>query len=288
MTAMDIFLRVWYIIILGLPIAYLIYKSNRGQEVMGWSPEKQMLIAEGLIYLLTMYLIQTYVFKDTLFFIISAPVWLVLFSVLIYFLLSSNDIYVLESTIQNELFYNLGKVEKLYSPETRQRLLVMDRGIYDCKTHVGDSHYTLWAGSPRIKFTDYYDDKEGIFFHPEVPELHNISFYNQRAFWLQLKEDLPKVMRDNVKYTWLSDYKLAHEQRVTEDNFRLLLKNLKDQYKHEPFHLGHDIEEIFERLRKEKLSGPRQSEEAPVSIEQAKAKTPEPAQAPAQTKQEGA
>jgi hypothetical protein len=284
MSVNEIFLHIWYIVLLGIPIAYLVYKSNRNQEVMGWSPDKQIMIAEALIYMLVLYLIQTYIFPNTYFFIISAPIWIVLFSVLIYFLLSSNDIYVLESTIQTEHFYNLGLVQELYAPETRQRLLVMDREIYDCKAHVGDSHYTLWAGSPRIKFTDYFDDKNGVFYHPEVPELHNISFYIAKSFWLQLKEDIPGVMRTNVSLTWLSDYKLAHEQRVVQDNFRLMLKNLKDQYKHEPFHLGHDIEEIYERLRKEKLSAPRESEETPESLEAKEVKAPEPVQA--QTKQE--
>lgn len=241
---------------------------------MNMSPEKLIAITEALIYILVLYLVQVYVFKNTWFFIISAPIWIGLFGIIIYLLLTGNDVYILESTIQMEHFYNLGTVQMLLAPETRQRLLIMDRGIYDTKQHIGDSHYTLWAGSGRIKFTDYYDDKLGVFYHPEVPELHNISFYIAKSFWLQLKEDMPKVIRTNVELTWLSDYKLAHEQRVTQDNFEYMLKNLKTQYTHEPFCLGHDIEEIYRRLLKEKLSAPKESEE-PKQKEEPKVK-PEP------------
>lgn len=269
MTSSELWFNFWIFIILGLPIVYLIYKSNRGQPVLGWSPDTQILVAEGLIYLFIIYIFQAFIFPNSLFFVISAPVWLILFSIIIYMLLAGSDIYVIESTIQNEHFYNLGKVEKLLAPETRQRLLVMDRAVYDQKLHIGDSHYSLWAGSQRIKFTDYYDDVSGTFYHPEIPELHNISFYIQKSFWLKLKEDMPKIMRENVKLTWLSDYKLAHEQIVIREAFKSMLKNLKSQYEHDPFNIGHDIEEIYNKLRKEKVSAPLKTEEAPVLPEQA-------------------
>lgn len=274
MDIMQILLNFWYLIIICVPVCYLAYKSNRGQSVLGMEPEKQIAIAEGLLYLLVLYLIQVYIFKDTWFFIISAPFWIILFGAIIYFLLKGNDVYILESTIQNEEFYNLGMVEKVLAPETKQRLLIMDRGIYDLKSHVGDSHYKLWGGSGRIKFTDYYDDNKGVFYHPEVAELHNISFYIAKAFWLNLKKTMPKIMRDNIALTWLSDYKLAHEQMVVKDNFRLMLKNLKEQYEHDPFILGNDIEDIYKKLRKEKQQAPRESEEPkatePVSPEPVK------------------
>lgn len=276
MTAMDYLIHFWYVFFLCIPIAYLIYKVNKNQPVMNMTPEKTIAIIEALIYILLLYLIQVYIFKDTLFFIISAPIWIILFGIIIYILLSGNDIYILESTIQMEHFYNLGTIEKLIAPETRQRLLIMDRATYDTKQHIGDSHYTLWGGSRRIKFTDYYDEKAGVFYHPEVPELHNISFYIAKSFWLQLKEDMPKVIRTNVELTWLSDYKLAHEQRVTQDNFEFLLKNLKDQYTHEPFCLGHDIEEIYRRLLKEKLKALLESEEANQIKPKEEAVKPEP------------
>ena len=122
----------------------------------------------------------------------------------------------------------------------------MSREIYEDKKHIGDSEFPFWNGCPRIKFCDWYDDKSGTFFHPELPQFHNVTIHMARLFLLKMKKDIPKLYRENIMLTWLSPYKVGYEHKVMSDNFPLALLGLKKQYEHNPFKLIETLDELYE------------------------------------------
>lgn len=218
-------------------IALLLY--SRGSLNVMWF--------EAFIFIILIYIIQHYLFPDHLYFLIAIPIFVIVWWAVIMYILRSRNIYVLETTIQNETFKDIEKMDIHVSPSTSNRLLVMDEKVYAEKRHVGDASFPFWSGSDRLKFCDKYIDKEGIFFHPQLPQMKNVTIHTARLFLLKMKDDMPRLIRENVMLTWLSAYKTGHELNIMRENFELNLKAFKNQYEHEPFTMPDDLDELFEK-----------------------------------------
>lgn len=244
MTITDFIQAYWQFILIGLPVLYLFLKYKSGKKVFDLSLQDLAFVIELLVYVLAVISIEKYLFPGNNYFTLACILFSIVWAGVIYFVLSGGDVYVWESTFSNEIFHKQGD-QPLLSQVTRNRLLVMDKKVYESKDHVGDERSPFWNLSPRLKTCDYFDDQ--TFFHPESPNLHNVTFYQAKAFWLWLKVKQPQLERENIKLTWLSDNKLAHEQNVIHENSDRMLLALKRQYEHDPMTLPDDIDH-FKKL----------------------------------------
>jgi hypothetical protein len=72
--------------------------------------------------------------------------------------------------------------------------------------------------------------------------------------------DIPKLYRDNIMLTWLSDYKTAYQQSKLTNSFPLQLNAIKRQYDYAPFKLPETIDEIFDEQFSQALHQPIDTE----------------------------
>lgn len=268
----------WLILLMLLAIGYVYYKFKNKSKIGDLSFKEMKLAIEIGVYILIVYYVDVYIFTEHNYFTLAIFPFVPVFALFIHYLLSGSDILILESTLKNEEWHDLDSTAPIISENTGQRALIMSREVYDSKKWIGNNQNPLWRGSDRIKFCDYYSDKTGVFFTHEIESLKNINFYQCKSFWLLLKRDIPKLQRENIKLTWLSDYKLANEQNILKDNTKLSITALKNQYEHEPFSMPDDIDKIREAIEKERHRALAKSEEpqAPAP-EEAKAPAPEEA-----------
>lgn len=243
------------IIVIGLGLLYLWLKWRNRERPLNIPLESLGLIVEIGIFTFIIYLVERYLFVEHSYFLLTILFFIPIWSMFVYILLKRDEIYILVSSFQGDKFHNLQDVETRVSNQTTQRLLVMNREVYEAKSHIGDLSYPFWRGSSRIHFADDYDSKKGIFYHHSDPRLKNITFWVAKPFWLKLRDELPNVIRDNIILTWLSNYSLAHKQRVMADRFKLHLKALERQHDYEPFKLPDDIDELMQFLKDEKSRG---------------------------------
>jgi len=235
----------WWVLFWFLPLCYLYFRQKNKDSVMDIKySDLQFIIEVGFVILL-IYLIQKYLFSEHYFFLLALPFFIMVWCFIIAYLLKGNNVYMLESTIQLEKHYNIEDTEIKISPNTKHRLLVMDKSVYELKKHIGDAEYPFWNGTDKLKFCDYYFDDKGIFFHPQLPQFHNISIHNARLFLLKMKEDIPKLYRENIMLTWLSPYKTAYQQSLLAEKFPLHLTSIKNQYDYAPFKLIDSLEEMY-------------------------------------------
>lgn len=238
-------LNYWWLLFWFLPLLYLYIRQKNKDKVMNLSHSDGQFILELGFLILVIYLIQKYLFPEHIFFLLSLPIFTLMWCMIINYLLSGNNRYVLESTIQLEKHYNISDVEIHISENTRDRLLVMDKSVYESKKHIGDAEFPFWNGGEKLKFCDLYIDDKGIFFHPQLPQFHNVSIHNARLFLLKMKEDIPKLYRENIMLTWLSPYKTAYQQSLLAEKFPLHLTSIKNQYDYAPFKLIDTLEEMY-------------------------------------------
>lgn len=241
----------WYIIGFGiLLILYYVYSSRNPNK----SPETDstaFYFTIGIIFMVSM-IIHKWFFVSHWFFWAAMIIFIPLWSFVIKYLLSRDDVYVIESAIMGDEFFDITNVKKINVVNTSQRILIMPREIYDSKKHVGDLHYSFWAGSNRIKFTDYYDEKTGIFYHPPIQQIHNFTFYAIKAFWLKMKHDLPKIIDENTKLTLLSDWYLAFKMDVIKTNIDEHLKAINVQHENIPFVMPDSLETLYNKAMRDK------------------------------------
>jgi hypothetical protein len=245
---LELFLtEYWWFLFWLLPLAYLYIRQRNKDTITGIKETDSQLFLEIGFILLVIFLIQKYIFTDHYYFLIALPITLLLYAILINYLLRGNDIYILESTIMNEKHYDIGNNKIHISPETGNRLLIMDKPVYDSKKHVGIVDYTWWRGSDKIKFCDRYLDEEGIFFHAELPQFKNVTVHMARLFLLKAKDDIGELIRENTMHTWLSPYKTAYQHSVMAENFPLHLIAIKNQYAYKPFTMPETLKELHNK-----------------------------------------
>lgn len=243
----------WWLLFWFLPLLYLYIRQKNKDSVANLKHSDSQFILELGFLLLIIYVIQKYLFSEHIFFLLSLPIFIIMWCAIINYLLRGNNRYVMESTIQLEKHYVISDIETHISENTQDRLLVMDKVVYESKKHIGDAQYPFWNGSDKLKFCDLYLDDKGIFFHPQLPQFHNISIHNARLFLLKMKEDIPKLYRENIMLTWLSPYKTAHQQSLLAEKFPLHLTSIKNQYDYAPFKLIDTLEEMYNEKVQEAL-----------------------------------
>lgn len=242
----------WWVWAVVLPLAVLYLYLQNKKTFAGLSLREMALTIEFVGYLLLIYLGQRYLFGDHWYFVIAIPLFIVVFVVFISLLLAGRNIYVLETSFQAQKFHDIDIMKEIIVPATTHRLLIMDEGVYKEKRHVGDVHHQFWRGSDRIKFTDHYDDSTGTFFHPKDNRMHNIGFYAFKAFWLKMRDEIPKLIDQNVLLTWLFNWRLSFKMDVMKENVKHHIKSIEAQHEYEPFEMPEDVEDIFNRKAKEK------------------------------------
>jgi hypothetical protein len=246
MSIGDFLKEFWWLLFWLIPLLILyIYQRNK-ESTLGLSLTDQSLIIEFGLILLVVYLIQRYVFGEHIFFIIAIPILFLIYFALIGYLLRGNNYYIFEKTLLNEIHYNLEETEKIISPRTSGRLLIMSKDVYETKKHIGELDFPFWSAGDRIKFCDYYDENKGVFYHPRLPQMHNVTIHMATAFLLKMKEDIPKLYYDNIMLTWLSPYKTLYQLDVMKKNFPLHLMSIENQYDYKPFVLVKDTKDIYD------------------------------------------
>ena len=155
----EILFKYWYIIGLIILLAIVYYRISKNQPMGNSDIESLKFYFVIGIIMLGVFAIHKMFFNDHYYLFIAMIIFVPIWCWVILKLLSRDDVYILESTIQGETFFDIRNKKKIIADNTSQRLLVMPREIYDSKIHVGDLHYSFWAGSQRIKFCDKYDDE---------------------------------------------------------------------------------------------------------------------------------
>lgn len=260
MNLIDFAINYWYFIILSLILFYIYIKKSNNEKLGNFSNSDTALILEIGIYFLIIITVNDLFFNSHFFWFLSIFLFIPIWAFFIMYMFKSNDYYIIESSLQGELFHNLGLVEKEFSDSTFQKIYIMDKSFYENIKHIGNSQSPFWKTGNRIINTDYYDTNNNIFYHPEFKELHNVSFYSAKAFWLKMKKDLPELIRTNTVLTWLSEYMIAYKQNALKENFEFHLSNLAKQHEHKPFTLDDDLHKIFEQLYAEKQLSMKQKE----------------------------
>ena len=247
----EILFKYWHIIGLIIITAIIYYRSLKTSNEIDKTNLKFYFWL--CIIMITVFGIQIWFFPEHYYLLISMIIFVPVWIVVIYYLLSRDDVYILESTIQGETFYDIRNLKKIVADNTSQRLLVMPREIYDSKIHVGDLHYGFWAGSTRIKFCDKYDDETGIFYHPAIQQLHNYTFYAIKSFWIKLKRDLPEIIDQNTVLTLMSDWYVSFKMFNIKENTREHLKSINVQHENAPFVMPENLESLFEKAMRDKM-----------------------------------
>jgi hypothetical protein len=246
MNILNTILEFWWLALLLIP-AYLMYmRTKQGKGVGSFGLDETKLIIFYVFIIILIYLCQRYLFSQHFYLLFYIIIFFPLFAAFIYILLMRDNVFIIESTMDCEIFYDLKYLEKQIAEATRTRAFMIDRDAYREIRHIGEVDYGYWNGGDGVKFTDYFDQREGVMYHPPISLLHNVSFYIAKSFWLRMKIDLPELMRTNALLTWLKPYTVAYEQSKLAKNFKMRLLNLERQYQDEPFNLSDDIKKLWE------------------------------------------
>lgn len=238
--------RDYWWVLLGFGILYIYFKYRKNESVFNFTIKEMLLIIESGVFFIFIYFLQKYFFFEHSYFLITIPFFIAIWSMFINYILSKDNVYMIECAFNGEEFNNVEDGETIFSLTTRLRILIMDRGFYETKKHIGETLNPLWNSSRNIKFTNLYHDKSGVFYHSEYPQLQNVNFYSCVMLWLKLKEELPKLIRENLVLTWLKDWNVAHEQTLLSENQINRLKGFNEQTKDEPFIMPKDAKELMD------------------------------------------
>ena len=243
----------WWMIA-GLVLLWLYSKLQKRERVKtpGGSTlrlSEMAIIVEVAISLIVVYLFQTYLYNEHYYFILAVLGFTIIMAFVFNWLDSKRDQYIYVSSMQAEILYGLD-LSEIYVPQSQYNLWRMPRDVYLSKTHVGDARYQYWKGSDRVINADYYDGQ--TFYHPEHPELHNITFSMAKPVWMTLKAQMPALIKENVELSVLSEWRVADAMRQMEDKLRLSLPAIRRQHP-VPFQMPDTWEEIIKRAKAERL-----------------------------------
>ena len=273
MDIISTILDFWWVLLFVIPLYLLYLRSKQGKGIGSFGLEETKLILFFCFVLLILFLCQKYLFTDHLYLLFFMVVFTPIFMAFIYILLMKDNVFIIESTMDCEIFYDIGQLDKKIAESTRTRAFMIDREAYRDIRHVGEIDYQFWNGGDGVKFTDYFDQREGVMYHPAVGALHNVSFFVAKSFWLRMKQDIPEVIRQNILLTWLKDYQVVFNQKTLAKNFEFRLRNISRQIEDEPFNFPDDYKKLYEREveahRRDKelqeTKEPIQSDENPVA-----------------------
>lgn len=241
----------WYIFF--IIIIVFIYSKYKDKQTVGNLTLKNMFfIVEIGLYFMIIYFIQTRLFSEHNYFLLALPLWVLIWAIAVNSILSQNDVYMVETSLMGEPFYDVINGETIISLSTRNRILIMDRTYYNEKSHIGEINNPLLQISNIVKFCDYFDSKTGIFYHSVYPALQNINFYARIGAWLKLKEDLPKIVDENIGHTFLEGHKLSVKMENIEKNYAHQLKGIRNLTEQTPFDLRMSLKEYLEIVKSAK------------------------------------
>lgn len=241
-----------WVLIFIIPLVWIFLKLKSKDSSGNTSLSNLAFILEFGCYIFLIILVEVYIFKSHNYFAIGCFIFIPILVAFIFWLLSKDKTYIIETCHEGNIFYDVENVKEIVIPRTSHRILIMADEVYNDKRHVGDLHYQLWQGSRRIKFCDFYDEKTGTFYHPSLNHFSNFTFYAIKGYWEKLQSDVPKLVNENMTLTLAFEWHLAQKLRGVSKNTDIFLKALNEQHKNDPFKLPETIEEIYNRKAKEK------------------------------------
>lgn len=253
MGMVEIFNDNWYIFILGITLCIMYYYYSKNKQLMDFENVELALIMEGIFTLLIIMTCQDKLFNGHGYFIIGLIVFCPFYAIFIWILLNKGNYYLIESRMQGQEFYKLGlmgemendnEISKEITMQTGIRLHIMDKEVFESKKHFGDDFTPRYNAGDKIKHCDYFNGE--MIYHPEYPDLRNISFWSRVIEFVALKEMIPDIMRTNLVLTDLSNVKIMKNISVMRKNLKTTLTGLEKQYEHEPFSIENKLKEYFE------------------------------------------
>lgn len=251
MGIIEIFNNNWYIFILGISLIIIYYFYSKNKQLMGFENVELGLIMEIIFTLLIIMTFQDKLFSEHGFFILGLIVLCPFYTIFIWILLNRGNYYLIESRIQGQEFYKLGlipedgEISKQITMETGIRLHIMDKEVFESKKHYGDDFTPRYNAGDKIKHCDYFNGD--MIFHPEYPDLRNISFWARVVEFVALKEIIPDIMTTNLVLTDLSNIKIMKNITTMRKNLKTTLTGLEQQYEHEPFNIENKLKEYLEK-----------------------------------------
>lgn len=242
-----------YWIIPGLVLLWIWSKIRRKEAILVNDKKKVELKDLAIIFevgllIFLVYLTQSWLFPEHWFFIIALLIFIPVMGAIFYWLLSLNDIYILETAIQGQELLDIKNGHKIFVPRTSNALYKMDRKDYQSKDHVGDLKTPYWDFD-KLKFVDYYDKDKNTFYHAEYSTLKNITFYQAKAIWLKLLDVVPKVQKKNIELTVLGEMRIGHALKQMIKEIPWHLDEIARQHP-DPFNLA-DMEDLLQKARKD-------------------------------------
>jgi len=250
MGMVEIFNDNWYIFILGSILMIMYYFYSKNKRLMNFENVELALIMESIFTLLIIMTMQDKFFNEHGYFIIGLIVFCPFYAVFIWYLLNKGNYYLIESRMQGQEFYKLGlipednEISKEITMQTGIRIHVMDKEVFESKKHFGDDFSPRYNAGDRIKHCDYFNGE--MIFHPEYPDLRNISFWSRVIEFVALKEMIPDIMRKNLVLTDLSNVKIMKNISTMRKNLKTTLTGLEKQYEHEPFNIENKLKDYLE------------------------------------------
>jgi len=136
--------------------------------------------------------------------------------------------------------------------------------------HIGTKDNRYFDLTDNIKHCDYYDDKDNIMYHPEIPEMHNITLIDAIPFFLLMKSQLPNLQRENIKLTVFMDYVVSYKQKAMINEFPLMLKGINNLHSHKVFPLTKSLTELQKEISKMETQKDIELKKAEIKIEETK------------------
>ena len=252
----------WYIFIIGGILLIIYFYYSRNKRLMNYDSNDLALILEMGLFLLIVITFQDKLFNEHGYFILSLFIFCPVYTVFIWIILNSGNYYLIESRLQGQEFYKLGLIEndgeisKDITMETGIRLHIMDKEVFETKSHFGDDFSPRYNSGDRIKHCDYFNGD--MIYHPEYPDLRNISFWARVVEFVTLKDLIPDLIRKNLELTDLANTKIYKEIDSMYENLPTTLSGLQKQVT--PYSIENKLKESLENQIKQKHKGLTESE----------------------------
>ena len=252
----------WYILIMGIALLLLYLHYSKNKTIGNLNNSDLGLLIEIGFYILIIITVQDILFSSHVFWIIPFFIFIPFWSGIIWVILNRGNYYLIESRMQGQEFFKLGlipddkEISKEITLETGIRLHIMDKDIFESKNHFGDDFSPRYNAGDKVKHCDYFDGN--TIYHPEYPDLKNLSFWARVVEFVSLKKLVPDLMRTNLVLTDLSNVRIYKAISDMRDNLKTTLTGLEKQY--EPYSIENEIKKLLEEQIKQKHEGLSESE----------------------------
>lgn len=266
MNFMDFLNEFWYVIIGIAFLFFLFYKYSKNETIGDLTKSKMLMLIIFSIFGLSVIVIQDVFFNEHFFFFLGFFIFIPLITMLIWIILNKNNYYVIESRIQGQEFYRMDLIEensdtkkdlsKEITIDSGLRIHIMDKEYYESLNHFGNDFSPRYNSGEQIKNCDYFSGK--MLYHPELPELKNISFWAKITEFNALKEIVPDLVRRNLELTDFHETKMLMEIDSMAENLPHRLSGINEQIK--VYSLTDKIKENIENQIKQSHKGLSESE----------------------------